>query len=242
MEVKRFIENFKASFTDNAPLPIAFWYSSVPIADTQKLGGCLFKQINLAREGTPVTLTPDNIGCFGGKYYAGYIDKPERVPTFVSLTERYKRSPEMVDEYLDKLGMPRMEKPYLNFSRIDNIDGFDGIEGLLFFAHADMLSGLCAWAYFDRNEADAVCSHFGSGCSNIVSVAVVENRKPTGYRTFLGLFDVSVRPFVGVNELSFVIPMCRFKEMYHTISECCLSGSPAWKRVQQRLQEYYQKK
>lgn len=52
---------------------------------------------------------------------------PERVPGFVSLKEKYKKTPEMVIEYVQSLEMERTEKPYLNFIRIDQAASFDGL-------------------------------------------------------------------------------------------------------------------
>ena len=49
-------------------------------------------------------------------------------------------------------------------------------------------------------------------------------------------FDTSVRPYVGPNELSFTIPMSRFKSMTETMKECFLFDSHAWKKVKARLE------
>lgn len=100
----------------------------------------------------------------------------------------------------------------------------------------DMLSGLCGWAFFDTNAADAVVTRFGSGCSSVVSMTIVENARQ-GQRCFMGLLDPSVRPYVGTNELSFTIPMSRFKSMMETMKECFLFDSHAWKKVKARLEE-----
>ena len=135
------------------------------------------------------------IGCGGGKFYTGFIEMPERVPNFVSLKEKYKKTPEMVVEFIENLGVPLTNRKYLNFARIDGVDSFDKVEGLLFLATPDVLSGLTTWAYFDNNSEDAVTSMFGSGCSAVVTNAVVENNR-NGKRTFIGLFDPSVRPYV----------------------------------------------
>lgn len=142
----------------------------------------------------------------------------------------------MVVEYVESLEMERTEKPYLNFIRIDKAESFERTEGILFYATPDMLSGLCGWAFFDNNEPDAVVSQFGSGCSSVVSIAVVENRKG-GHRCFLGCFDPSVRPFVGKNELSFTVPYSRFVLMTETMKECFLFDSHAWEKVKARLEE-----
>ena len=56
-----------------------------------------------------------------------------------------------------------------------------------------------------------------------------------GRRTFIGLFDPSVRPYVETNELGFVIPADRFAEMSQTIGQCCLFGTQAWSKVRQRI-------
>ena len=234
MELKEFIQSYREAFGLGAQLPLLFGYSDTPAADTAKIGGCFFKGLQAAREGTPVALSAEVIGCGGGKLYTGFSDMPERVPKFVSLTEKYKRTPEMVADYVKSLEMPRATKPYLNFVRIDKAESLEGFEGVMFYATPDVLSGLCGWAFFDTNEPDAVVARFGSGCSTVVSMTVVENAR-SGHRCFLGLFDPSVRPWVGKDELSFTIPMSRFTVMVDTMRECFLFDSHAWQRIKERL-------
>ena len=236
MEIKDFIQNYREAFGCKVQLPLLFGYSDKPVADTEKIGGCFFKGLQAAREGHPVSLSVDVIGCGGGKLYTGFSDMPERVPGFVSLKEKYKKTPEMVVDYVQGLGMKRTEKAYLNFIRIDKAESFEGTEGVLFYATPDMISGLCGWAFFDTNAADAVVTRFGSGCSSVVSMTSVENARK-GQRCFMGLLDPSVRPYVGTNELSFTIPMSRFKSMMETMKECFLFDSHAWKKVKARLEE-----
>lgn len=234
MELKKFIQSYREAFGQGAQLPLLFGYSDTPAADTAKIGGCFFKGLQAAREGTPVALSAEVIGCGGGKLYTGFSDMPERVPKFVSLTEKYKRTPEMVADYVKSLEMPRATKPYLNFVRIDKAESLEGFEGVMFYATPDVLSGLCGWAFFDTNEPDAVVARFGSGCSTVVSMTVVENARG-GHRCFLGLFDPSVRPWVGKDELSFTIPMSRFTVMMDTMRDCFLFDSHAWQRIKERL-------
>ena len=234
MDLKGFIENYREAFGENAQLPLLFGYSDEPVAQTAKIGGCFFKGLQEAREGTPLSLNADVIGCGGGKLYTGFSDMPPHVPNYVSITEKYKRTPEMVADYVKRLETPRATKSYLNFIRIDKAESFEGFEGVMFYATPDMLAGLCGWAYYDTNEPDAVVARFGSGCSTVVSMTVVENAR-NGYRCFLGLFDPSVRPWVGKDELSFTVPMSRFKVMLDTMRECFLFGSHAWEKVKARL-------
>lgn len=236
MEIKTFIENYREAFGDKAALPLVFWYSDRPVSETPKINGCLFKCLKEVRNGKAVSLNAGNIGCGGGQFYTGFIDFPERIPNFVSIKERYKQTPEMVADFVHELGVPRATETYLNLARIDGIESFDEVEGLLFLATPDVLAGLTTWAFFDNNAPDAVAAILGSGCSSIITQAVVENLK-NGRRTFLGFFDPSARPYVEPEVLSFTIPMTRFKEMYHTMRRCCLFDTHAWEKVKNRINE-----
>lgn len=234
MDTQQFIQDFREAFGQKAALPLLFGYSDQPVAATEKIGGCFFKGLQAAREGVPVSLSAEVIGCGGGKLYTGFSDMPEHVPGYVSLKEKYKKTPEMVAEYVKGLGMKRAEKKYLNFVRIDKAETFDGFEGILFYATPDMLSGLSGWAFYDTNADDAIVARFGSGCSTVVSMTVMENARQ-GYRCFLGLLDPSVRPYIGADELGFTIPMSRFRVMLETMRQCFLFDSHAWKKMKERM-------
>ncbi len=233
---KELIDNLRNAFGKNFQLPLAFWYSDTPIAQTQKTPGCLFKTLNLARQGIKVTLHKDNISCGGGKFYLGFSPFLEHIPNFVSKKEKYKKTPELVLSYIKDIDIGLAKKPYLNFSRIDSMDSLEYLEGLLFYAKADVLSGLTSWAYYDNNVSGAVCSPFGSGCSQMILMARRENLMG-GNKTFLGLFDPSIRPYVGKDELGFLIPRCRFLSMQDTLKECCLNNTHAWNKVKERILE-----
>ncbi|MCL1943661.1 MAG: DUF169 domain-containing protein [Candidatus Azobacteroides sp.] len=236
METKAFIDKYKEAFGESAELPIVFWYSDIPVNRIEKINGCFFKGLKNVRNDIPISLDADIIGCGGGKFYTGFTDMPERIPNFVSLKEKYKQTPEMVTDFIKQLGVPKTGQKYLNFARIDHLKNFDGIEGLLFLATPDILSGLTAWAFFDNNRDDAVTTLFGSGCSTVVTQTVLENRK-NGKRTFIGFFDPSVRPYFEADILSYTIPMSRFKEMYPTMKESCLFGTHAWGKIRERIND-----
>ena len=225
-DIKTFLQDYHEAFGDHAPLPILFYYSDTPVAIPEKTNGCMFKQLAKVKEGQNIALNADTITCPGGKHYAGFAPLHERVYTFVSEKEKYKKTPQDVAECVAQLDIRLTDRQYMNFIRIDKAASFDGMEGLFFFATPDMLSGLATWAYFDNNAEDAVSAPFGAGCTSVISYAVRENRLG-GRRTFIGLFDPSVRPYVDANELSFVIPAVRFAEMSQTMRQCCLVGTQA---------------
>ena len=225
------------AFGPAAQQPLLFWYSEVRGRAGSKVEGCFFKALAEAGQGLPVSLNAGNIGCGGGKFYTGFTPMPPFVPTFVSQKEHYKQTPEMVLEFIDRLGIPEASGAWLNFARIDTdagIEAFGRAEGALFFATPDVLSGLVSWASYDNNADDAVRAPFGSGCSAVVTQAVVENRRG-GRSVFLGLFDPSVRPWVGESVLSLVVPMSRMREMCGTMRASCLFGTHAWNKVRDRI-------
>lgn len=234
MDIRTFIDNYREAFGEKAPLPALFYYDDEAVVKPEKSNGCLFKLLAGLKKGRDVTLNAESITCLGGRFYTGFAPMPEHVPAFVSQKERYKQTPEDVKECVAQLDVRTTEKKYLNFVRVDRAKAFEGMEGLLFFATPDMLSGLATWAYFDNNGEDAVSAIFGAGCTSVISLAVRENRLG-GRRTFVGLFDPSVRPYVEADELSFVIPASRFREMAGTMRESCLFGTQAWAKVRQRI-------
>ena len=231
-----FINNYREAFGEKASLPVVFYYSDQPIAQTEKINGCFFKGMEAVRNGQPISLNAEVIGCGGGKLYTGFGPMNEYIPNFVSQKEHYKQAPQDVVAYVDSLQLQSFTGKYLNFVSIDQVGNFGEMEGLLFFATPDMLAGLTMWAFFDNPSEDAVSAIFGSGCSSVVSLAVRENRM-NGQRTFLGLFDPSVRPYVGANELSFVIPASRFKTMAETMRQSCLFDTRAWGKVKERIND-----
>ena len=224
MDAKEFASAYGEAFGPAAGLPLLFWYSDGPVRAVPKVEGCFFKALAEAREGSAVSLNAANIGCGGGKFYTGFAPMPPFVPAFVSQKEHYKQTPEMVLEFIGRLGVPEASGAWLNFARIDTpqaAEAFGTADGALFFATPDILSGLVSWAVYDNNADDAVSVRFASGCSSIVTFAANENRRG-GRSCFIGMLDPSARPLVPKNELTFAVPACRFSEMLGTMEQSAL--------------------
>ena len=221
MTISEFIESYREAFGDTAPLPITLAYNIAPATEIQSVPKCMIGAISKVRNGEALTLSADNVICGGGGLYTAFRPMPERVPVFVSEVEHYKKTKGMVIDYVNSLNISITDKPYLNFVRVDKLESWDDAEALIFFATPDMLSGLCTWAFYDNNSPDAVTTQFASGCASIITFAVNENRS-CGRRCFLGMLDPSARPLVPANELTFTIPMSRFKEMLTTMKDSAL--------------------
>ena len=101
------------------------------------------------------------------------------------------------------------------------------------FAEPDVLAGLFTLASFDEADPNGVMAPFGSGCSTIVYYPYLqsESRRPKGV---IGMFDISARPFVPKNVLTFSVPMNKFITMIENMGESFLI-TDSWRKVQKRL-------
>lgn len=95
MEVSTFVHNYRKAFGEKPGLPVVFWYSDEPFAQTERINGCFFKAMADVRSGTPISLNAETVTCGGGKFYTGFAEMAERIPKFVSLNEKYKQTPEL---------------------------------------------------------------------------------------------------------------------------------------------------
>jgi uncharacterized protein (DUF169 family) len=241
---RRFIELWHEHFSD-AELPIGFYYTGeAGRAEPAQPQGqpCVICRLAQVRAGTSLAFDVDAVGCSGGKRYLGFA--PGLRPGFEYFLscgipgemegERYKKSPELVQELLKR--MPHFDAParYIVFKRWDQMDADDEPSVVVFFAPPDVLSGLFTLAGFDDPEPQAVIAPFGSGCASIVYYPYQELQSPHP-RAVLGMFDVSARPCVPSNVLTLAIPWPRFVRMVDNMAESFLiTGS--WRKVQARIE------
>ncbi len=245
MELKqKFLELWKKYF-NNAELPITFYYTDeeghAELAEPGSLSRCVIGAISNIRRGTSYSFNVESIGCFGGKRYLGFADKIRpNFEYFLSCGipgemegERYKKTPELVRELVEK--SPKFKAParYIVFKRWDMLDESDNSEVVIFFAKPDVLSGLFTLAGFVMAEPNGVISPFGAGCATIVQYPYLE-KDSDNPRGILGMFDVSARPHVPENTLTLSVPMNKFATMVENMDESFLiTGS--WKMVQKRI-------
>jgi hypothetical protein len=139
----------------------------------------------------------------------------------------------LVGQYLQDC--PPFEAPgqYLVFKRWDKLEADDQPLAVIFFAGPDLLAGLFTLANFDLAEANGVITPFGAGCATLVEDPYLEARRDRP-RCILGMFDVTARPMVPANYLTFAVPMKRFEQMVRNMDESFLiTGS--WEAVRARL-------
>jgi uncharacterized protein (DUF169 family) len=240
----KFIEIWNEYFP-GAELPIAFWYADdagdVPIAKPSGDWSCVICELAKVRSGGALAFDGDALGCGGSKRYFGFTQElREGFEYFLSCGipgvmegERYKKTPEMVLKLLEI--QPYFEAPAkcIVFKRFDGLTNADEPHAFIFFAPPDVLSGLFTLSGYDEPSYEAAIAPFGAGCSSIVFWAMQELAKGTN-RSILGMFDVSARPCVPENTLTFTVPAPRFARMIDNARESFLI-TESWEKVRKRI-------
>jgi hypothetical protein len=120
------------------------------------------------------------------------------------------------------------------FKRWDKLTLEDQPQVAIFFAPPDVLSGLFTLATFDQNDPHGTITPFGSGCSSIVYYPYRESLQER-QRAVIGMFDISARPCVGENILTFAVPVKRLEKMMSYMEESFLI-TKSWQKVQKRIE------
>lgn len=232
-----FLEKWHRYFGVEAELPICFWYSSERIQEKEIVAqswNCIIGLLHQIRQGKDASFSVDSLGCRGGKCYSGFAERPEGLNVFLSTgKERYLKSPEIAQEAIDQFPVYKAPAKYLSFKRWDRLKEGDDPAVVIFFATPDVLSGLFTLANFDQTDRFTSLAPFSSGCGSIISYPFLEAQKENP-KPILGMFDVSARPYVPENCLSFAIPMKKFESMIANIDESFLI-TDAWKKVKTRI-------
>lgn len=251
-ELKDRFTGLWSRFFDGADLPVGFFYSNedVTVIRSKPPAGhrCVVADIMRALRGKTVALDAAAIGCEGGRRYFGFAQalRPHfeyflsyGIPGKVE-GERYKKTPELVKSIMKHLPHFRAPGKTIVFKRWDRLDEGDEPEAVIFFARPDVLAGLFTLAHFDEAVQNAVYAPFGPGCGTIVSYPHLE-KDFENPRAVLGMFDVSARPCVPMDVLTFSVPMKRFVRMIGNMEESFLIA-PSWRKVLKRIRSAHGKR
>lgn len=243
VEVKDKFSKLWSKYFNDAELPISFYYTDQEgrAELAKQVPRCVIAALKPVREGRSLYFDANSIGCPGGKRYLGFAE--ELMPNFEYFLscgipgkmegERYKKTPNLVKELIKKSHPLKAPERFIVFKRWDQLDFYDNPEVVIFFTRPDVLSGLFTLANFDEAELNGVFTPFGSGCSSIVQHPYME-KDLTHPRGVIGMFDVSARPFVPEDILTFAVPMNKFNGMIDNMEESFLI-TKSWEKVQKRI-------
>jgi uncharacterized protein (DUF169 family) len=240
----RFVDLWRKYF-DDVDLPTAVFYSderAPSAANIEVSDPCIIGMLQSVRQGETLCLSAKTRMCGGAKRYLGFAEQTGTADFEYFLSygipgklegERYKKSPELVRESMKRFRPFKAPKQFIVFKRWDKLSVSDEPELVVFLAGMDVMAGLFTLANYDEEEPNGVICPFGSGCSSIVYHPYTES-KSSRPRCVLGMFDISARPFVDRNSLSFAIPFSKFMRMVDNMDESFLT-TDSWKAVRRRV-------
>jgi hypothetical protein len=244
-ELKQQFLEFWRKYFSGAELPIAFYYTDNAGDEkpfrTSEGQHCFIGDLAVVRQGQTLRFDTKSLACFGGKRYLGFTQN--LMPNFEYFLscgipgklegERYKKTPELVKELLQSMPTFKAPAEFIVFKRWDVLEETDHPQVVIFFAPPDVLSGLFTLANFDEPTNEAVFCPMGAGCGTIVQYPLKESQSDHP-RAVLGMFDVSARPGVDPNSLTFSVPMQKFEGMVANMDESFLI-TDSWEKLKNRF-------
>lgn len=153
--------------------------------------------------------------------------------------ERYVKTPELVDQWLENLPMTEAKSRYVLFTPLSDTDpAAEKPENVVFAVDADQLSALVILANYARKGMENVAIPYAAGCQTIgiLPWREAESENP---RAIVGLTDVSARKYVrklmGAEYLTFAMPWELFLEMESNVEGSFLER-PIWQSLQDSRQ------
>jgi len=237
-ELKLRYQPVAVMFTDNKP------ENAMQFMEGRR--GCVIAMLNAAAKGRTAVFDRKTAGCIGGEVGLGfgnaYPKFPGGIEYFLSTGrgegympgEGYKKTPEFAQQFADNLPMTDIPYQYVVFKPLTEVDNEQEKPQLVvFYANADQLSALVVLANYNRPTSDNVIIPFGSGCQATCLLPYSEARRDT-QRAVVGLIDITVRPMVDADILSFTVPFAMFKEMEDNIDGSFIEKH-LWHKIRERI-------
>ena len=240
----KFIENWGRYFP-GTDLPFALFYSEDERywndLRPQEGFGCMIAHFSPVLKGQRVAFAEETIACPGGVRYSGFHTEPDPdLKHFLSCGIpggmeglRLKKTPELVEESFGDHTLAEAGGRFLVASRLDRLEPDETPEVVAWLAPPDVISALFHLAAFHSTDRSSVISPQSSGCGALINFPMAEKEKEHP-RAILGMFDISARPYVRKDHLSFAVPLSLFKEMASNMEESFLI-TESWERVKKRL-------
>lgn len=252
MKLKETFIGLWKKYFDGAELPVVFYYTDkegcAEVVKPPSRHRCVVADLARVRRGKGLCFDAGSIGCGGGKRYLGFAE--EIMPNFEYFLsygipgelegERYKKTPQLVKDAVKRSPQFKAPAKFIVFKRWDALEKVDDPEVVIFFEQPDVLSGLFTLANFDEVEAYGVIAPFAAGCGSIVQYPYLEKDSKCP-RCVLGMFDVSARPCVPEDGLTFSVPMSKFVRMIENMEESFLITA-SWGKVKKRINAMHKKK
>jgi len=208
--------------------------------------GCVVAMLTAAAKGRQAVFSRTTFGCRGGIVGLGFGDSHADFPGgfdyFLSTGrgegypegEAYKKTPELVQTFREALPYTDIPYQYVCFKPLSKVEP-EREEPVIvvFYANPDQLSALVVLANYGRPGTDNVIIPFGAGCHSACLMPLHEAGR-TQPRAVVGMTDISARPYIDADLLSFSVPYAMFREMEDNVPGSFLDKHD-WGKVSARI-------
>lgn len=210
--------------------------------------GCTVAMLTACANGKTAVFDRKTSGCRGGNVGLGfgntYADFPGGIEYFLSTGrgegyregEGYKKTPELADNFIKQLPVADIPYSYVVFKPLEETDMLkDSPQMVCFYVNPDQLSALVVLANYGRPGNDNVIIPGGAGCHTVCLIPYYETKQERP-RAVVGMTDVTARPMVDPDVLSFSVPFKMFLEMEENVPGSFLEKT-SWHKVRTRIPE-----
>ncbi len=230
--------------------PVALMFTDEKPADALEFKegrwGCVVAMFTAASRGKTAVFSNDTCGCPGGRIGLGFTDRYDVIPGgiehFLSTGrgegypegEAYIKTPELAHEFVEELPRTCIPTKYVVVKPLDEVDAEkEKPELIVFFCNPDQLSALVVLANYGRSGTDNVVVPFGAGCHTVCLIPYSKTKEQNP-KAVIGVTDITARPMVDPNILSFTMPYAMFLEMEADVPGSFLEKKD-WKKVRERI-------
>ncbi len=192
---------------------------------------CIIPLFIAAAKGKTAVFERKTTVCPGGKVGLGFGQYPNPLPQFPGGIEHflstgkgeiegegYIKDPELGKDFVECLPITDIPYQYVIFRPMSQIDTTkEKPELIVFYVNNDQLSALTVLANYYRSGNENVMIPQSSGCQSIFLLPYAEAQKENP-RAVVGLTDITVRPMVDPDMLSFSVPYAMFLEMEKNVA------------------------
>ncbi len=231
-----------------APVAVIFTNDSPAEAIRFKVGarGCVTAMLAAAARGKTAAFDRKTSGCIGGSVGLGFGNAYTRFPGgidyFLSIGrgngfregEAYVKTPELARAFVEALPMRDIPFSHVVFKPLKLADAdTDSVVLVCLLADPDQISALTVLANYGRATTDNVIVPMGAACQTfcLLPLAEAERRPP---RAVIGCTDISARPYLDRDLLSFTVSLAMFREMEADVPGSFLEKE-AWHKVRNRI-------
>ncbi|WP_068505461.1 DUF169 domain-containing protein [Paenibacillus kribbensis] len=210
--------------------------------------GCVVAMLTAAAKGRRAVFSRTTFGCEGGGIGLGLINQysdgfeyfmstgKEGLPPMDGIPEpeAFKKTPELAKDFMETIPLINIPEQYVVFTPLTEVDtAKEEPKIVVFYANPDQLSALVVLANYGRTGIDNVIVPYAAGCQTVCLLPWHEAAREHP-RAVIGLMDISARPRIDTNLLSFSVLYAMFKEMEDNVPGSFLDKSE-WNKVARRI-------